>query len=140
MFAVETVETARCLVEELEADVGHKNNAGLTAADVIEEDGQFPLVSAYLREKQAASGGDATSFPKPPPNMQINLSTMEEQAESLPPIDDALRQRIDELARRGDFESEEAQQELRTLVRDTVREHVVEPELERSVRRREDTS
>jgi len=50
LFVVETVEAACCLVEELNADPKHRNSAGLTAADVIEEDGQFPLVAAYLRQ------------------------------------------------------------------------------------------
>lgn len=30
LFVAETVETARCLVEELGADVAHRNHAGLT--------------------------------------------------------------------------------------------------------------
>ncbi|KAI5840370.1 ankyrin repeat-containing domain protein, partial [Tricharina praecox] len=49
LFVAETVETARCLVEELGADVAHRNHAGLTAAESIEDDGQLPLVAAYLR-------------------------------------------------------------------------------------------
>jgi len=80
------------------------------------------------------------SIPKPPPNVQVSLSTMEGETESLPPVDNALRERIEALAQRNDFQSEEAQQELRELVRDSVRDHVVEPGVERSVRRREDGS
>lgn len=135
LFAAETVDAARCLVEELGADLGHRNDAGLTAAEAIEEDGGFPLVAAYLQDK-AGSGSIAGAIPKPPDNVQVQLSTAEESTE--PPVDDVLRRKIEELAAREDFGSEEAQRELRALVAGAVRDHVVEPEIGRSVRQRAD--
>lgn len=105
----------------------------MQAADTIEEDGQFPLVAAYLRDLQPSDG----LIPRPPPGVSVNLSAVEDTADSLPPVDDALRQRIQELASRADFNSEETQRELRDLVTQAVHEHIVEPETDRSVRQRQ---
>ncbi len=61
LFHVETVEMARVLVEELGVDVHIQNNDGLTAAEKLEEDGDYLLVAAYLRDYisrgEQASGG-----------------------------------------------------------------------------------
>lgn len=70
----------------------------------------------------------------------MNLSAVEDTSDTLPPVDDALRQRIQELASRADFNSEETQRELRDLVTQAVHEHIVEPEAERSVRQRQNGS
>ncbi|CUS08337.1 unnamed protein product [Tuber aestivum] len=147
LFVAETVEVARVLVEELGADVGHRNGLGLTAADTIEEDGQFPLVAAYLcglGAVEATAGEDgegvegrATTYPKPPPGISVDLSAAEDASEALPPVDDALRRKIEELAAREDFNNEETQRELRGLVTQAVRDHVMDAgEEQRSVRPR----
>ncbi|KAA8894275.1 ankyrin repeat-containing domain protein [Sphaerosporella brunnea] len=141
LFVVETVDAARCLVEELGTDPEHKNEEGLTAADSIEQDGDFPLVAAYLREREGGVPNGATA-PAPPVGVQISYST-EAIDESIPPVDAELRRRIEELASREDFGSDSAQQELRNLITGAVREHVASPEngdsFERNVRvRREE--
>ncbi|PWW76016.1 ankyrin [Tuber magnatum] len=148
LFVAETVEVTRVLVEELGADVGHRNGLGLTAADTIEEDGQFPLVAAYLRglgaaavaagEDEEGGEGGATTYPKPPPGVSVDLSAAEDVSETLPPVDDALRRRIEELAAREDFNSEETQRELRSLVTRAVYDHVVDTGVERSIRPRQE--
>ncbi|RPA95333.1 ankyrin [Choiromyces venosus 120613-1] len=148
LFVAETVEVARILVEELGADVGHKNLMGLSAADTIEEDGQFPLVAAYLRGLEAGAGGGGSgedeeggmTYPKPPPGISVDLSAAEDTSETLPPVDDALRRKIEELATREDFNSEETQRELRSLVTQAVHDHVMDTgeEEERSVRPRQE--
>lgn len=68
----------------------------------------------------------------------MSLSAVEDTSDTLPPVDDTLRQRIQELASRADFGSEETQRELRNLVTQAVHDHIVEPEVERSVRQRQD--
>lgn len=68
----------------------------------------------------------------------MSLSAVEDTSDTLPPVDDALRQRIQELASRADFGSEETQRELRNLVTQAVHDHIVEPEVERNVRQRQD--
>ncbi|KAL7276346.1 hypothetical protein RUND412_000649 [Rhizina undulata] len=138
LFVAETVEVAKTLVEELNADPNHRNISGQTAADAIEEDGQFPLVVAYLRGFETAESSILVdSISKPPPNVSVNLSTMEDTSETLPTVDDALRQRIEELASRANFSGEEAQAELRNLVTQAVHQHILDPELERNVRQRQ---
>ncbi|CCX31129.1 ankyrin repeat protein [Pyronema domesticum] len=110
LFVCETVEAAQCLVEELGADVEHRNEEGKTAAEAIEEDGSCPLVAAYLRSKMAAA-----ELPPPPAGVKVNYSTQVED-ESLPVLDEALKARIEEFAQREDINSAEAQAELRDLV------------------------
>lgn len=134
LFAAETVEVAKVLVEELGANVDHTNSSGMTAADSIEEDGSFPLVAAYLRDRKPSD----PVIPKPPPGVSVNLSAEEDVSESLPPVDEALRQRIQEMASRANFESEETQRELRELITQAVQEHVIEPDAVRNIRQRQD--
>lgn len=144
LFAVESEGVARLLLE-LGADVRWKNEDGLTAEEKIDADGEFPLVAAFLRSyvdematggseraasvHQAVTGKEAIvavteengTMPRPPPlpdNVKINIGTMAEpQGE---PPDPEFKRRIEELAAREDFQTEEGQQELRTLIQDAV--------------------
>ncbi|KAF8422060.1 hypothetical protein EV426DRAFT_535702 [Tirmania nivea] len=147
LFVAETVEVARTLVEELHADPNHRNELGLTATEVMEEDGEFPLVAAYLRGVQnddqqpfessinnAATSSHPVSFG---PDVSVRMSTAEEGGVDLPPVDEEFRQRIEELASRGSFNSEEGQTELRKLVTEAVNHHVLEPDT-RNVKPRQD--
>ncbi|KAL9609817.1 MAG: hypothetical protein Q9167_005444 [Letrouitia subvulpina] len=150
LFVAETVETAEFLVKELGTDVEAKNAEGMTAEEKIRGEGEFVTVSDYLRElrrnrrgetgiSNGDSDGDAehqeeSERPPPlPPNVTINMGTIED-VEGLGDADPAFRQRIEELAARGDFEDERGQQKLREIVRDAVRG--VEQESGRDVRRR----
>ena len=165
LFVAETVEVAKTLVEELHADPNHRNESGLTvssflssirwslllflpaiylnihaqAADVIEEDGEFPLVAAYLRGVQHDDTNNAatSNYPVPlGPNVAVRISTTEAGVD-LPLVDEEFRRRIEELASRGDFNSEEGQRELKRLVTEAVNHHVLEPDTSRNVRPRQ---
>jgi len=107
------------------------------------------LVAAYLRGLEAAAitvgedaegvRGGATTYPKPPLGISVDLSAIEDASETLPLVDDALRRKIEQLATREDFDSEETQKELRSLVTQAVHDHVLDTgEEERSVRPRQE--
>ncbi|KAK4996634.1 hypothetical protein LTR66_003804 [Elasticomyces elasticus] len=146
LFAAENVNIARCLVEELGANVEARNEQRQTAEEKLTEEGEYPLVAAYLREAAAGHGGGAASVvaqtggandataalngtngdtngvhppPPLPQGVHINVETIEEPGEEGAP-DPEFRRRIEELAAREDFQTEEGQTELRNLVRDAI--------------------
>ena len=141
LFAVETVEAAQVLVEELGADVTATNNDGQTAEDKILTEGDRPTIAAFLKESRRQNGqahpegtGDeplptsnplfSGSHPPPlPPNVTVNMGTMEEDQalEAQAEADPQFKQRIEELAAREDFQGEEGQRQLRELISDAVR-------------------
>jgi hypothetical protein len=130
LFYTEKVEVAQALLD-LGATLTHKNDDGQTAEEKIEGEGDFPLVAAFLRQKASGSSGTAIaeangssqtgqlSHPPPlPEGIQFNIGTMEEPEGDAP--DPEFRRRIEELAAREDFQSEEGQRQLRELVTDAV--------------------
>ncbi|MCJ1302760.1 hypothetical protein MMC08_005565 [Hypocenomyce scalaris] len=154
LFVVETAEAAQCLVEGLEADAGVRNAEGFTAEEKIMGDGDFPVVSDYLRETRIRSGGagngagtdesqdaptaNGVQHPVPlPPNVTVNVGTMEEGAQGADEseVDPEFRRRIEELAARDDFQGDEGQRQLRDLISDAVRSLGSEGQA-RDVRRR----
>ncbi|OJJ49619.1 hypothetical protein ASPZODRAFT_59327 [Penicilliopsis zonata CBS 506.65] len=129
LFVTETVEVAKCLVEELGVDYHRTNDEGLTAQQTVESDGSFPEVALYLRSVTGDScasmapiqPADALNPAPPlPPNIQMNIGTMSEQ-EVTGEVDPEFKRRIDELAAREDFHSEATQNQLRALVMDAIR-------------------
>ncbi|KAB8230539.1 hypothetical protein ETB97_012469 [Aspergillus alliaceus] len=147
LFVTETVEIAKCLVEELGVNYAHKNDEGFTAQETIEADGSFPEVAAYLRQvmglpplpAQDQVADSLNPAPPLPPNIQVNLGTMSEQEANAgtEQVDPEFKRRIDELAAREDFQSEETQAQLRELVMEAIRGSSVDTS-EREVRRRVD--
>lgn len=157
LFVTETVELAKCLVEELGADPTIKNSEALAAEETIEQDGSFPLLAAYLRDISSqgrgvpgANGGpspasannpgpDIHAPPPLPPNIKVNVGTVGEDAlnGNGEVADPDFKRRIEELAARDNFHSPEGQQELRELITDAVRGVNAQPE-QRDVRRRVD--
>lgn len=153
LFASESVDMARLVLEELGGDVSARNNEGQTAGEKMLDEAELPQVAAYIREFESrASAGTATSvaaqtaganlsataesgtmdrsasssngmIPPPPlpQGVNINMGTMtqDEEMDGGEP-DPEIRRRIEELAARPDFESEEAQAELRKLVTDAI--------------------
>lgn len=136
LFYAETVEVARCLVEKLGADSSKLNDDQQTAADKIEADDDYPEVALYLKsrpqavqnesvEPSAASETQTNGVHHPPPplppNVQINMGTMEEPPQGESEADPEFRRRIEELASRDDFQSDDGQAQLRELITDAVR-------------------
>lgn len=143
LFVVETVEAAQVLIDELGADPQIRNDEGQTAEEKIRTDGEFTTVAEFLRESrlrrnphaqggptgehEAQSSGDAllhndVQHPPPlPPNVTVNVGTMEEQPSAEAEVDPEFRARIEELAAREDFQGEEGQRQLRDLITDAVR-------------------
>jgi ankyrin repeat protein len=132
LFYAEAVDVAQALLD-LGADLTHKNDDGQTAEDKIEGEGDFPLVAAFLRQKvsgtsSVAAGAEVNRSPQagqqlshPPPlpdGIKVNIGTMQEPEGEGP--DPEFRRRIEELAAREDFQSEEGQRQLRELVTDAV--------------------
>ncbi|PYH92116.1 hypothetical protein BO71DRAFT_451648 [Aspergillus ellipticus CBS 707.79] len=148
LFVTESLDIAKCLVEELGVDYNRRNDEELVAWETIENDGSFPEIAAYLREVAgvspaapvAQSVGDALNPAPPlPPNIQMNLGTVSEQEASagMDQVDPEFKRRIDELAAREDFHSEATQNQLRQLVMDAITGSNIETE-DRDVRRRTD--
>jgi len=134
LFVVETVEAAQCLITDLGADWKIMNEEGLTAEEKIRGEGDFVVVSDFLsevRKKEVAADGASTGsvntsarhLPPLPPGVTMNLSQVaKEQADaSTQEPDPEFRRRIDELAARGNFQSEESQAELKGIIEDAVR-------------------
>ncbi|KAK4547368.1 hypothetical protein LTR36_001024 [Oleoguttula mirabilis] len=147
LFNAETVEIAQELLR-LGVKLDMKNDEGQTAAEKLDDEDEQPLIAGYLREaatdstaegaasvlsqtagantSAAALAGTAngdTDVPHAPPPMpngvKINVGTMQQEEAGEAP-DPEFRRRIEELAAREDFEGEEGQRELRSLVQDAV--------------------
>lgn len=144
LFVAEALDIAKCLVEELRVDFNRKNYEGFTALDNIEGEDAFPEVATYLRQVMglpvpAEKPTDMLNPAPPlPSNLQVNLGTMSEQEANAgaDQVDPVFKRRIDELASRPDFQSEETQAELRGLVQDALRGNI--DSQDREVRRRVD--
>ncbi|KAI0509301.1 hypothetical protein F5B22DRAFT_359727 [Xylaria bambusicola] len=134
LFVVETVEAAKVLLEELGADLMVKGSDGYSARQKIAEEGDFPEVAEYLRLKEAEqaprlSNGvngeipqDENNIPPLPEGLNISVSTMNPTEDVDNEVDSEFRRRIEELAQREDFHSEEGQAALRQLVQDAIAE------------------
>ncbi|KAF2842179.1 hypothetical protein M501DRAFT_1013538 [Patellaria atrata CBS 101060] len=146
LFAAEDVNVAKTLVE-LGADLNWKNQEGTTAEEKIEAEEEWPLVAAYLRSSDARNGsssnlmgGSSSSngLHAPPPlpdNVKINVGSVEEQGEDSLAPDPEFRRKIEELAAREDFQTEDGQKALRDLVTEAV-SGIGADEQNRDVRRR----
>jgi hypothetical protein len=124
LFVVETVDAAQVLVEEIKIDVQVKNDEGQTAEEKIRTEGEFPTVADYLQTVRAQNVVDPADVivDRPPPlpkGITMNLATVEQTGDE-GEVDPEFKRRIDELAQREDFHGEQAQSELRDLIRDAV--------------------
>jgi uncharacterized protein len=133
LFVAETVDMSKCLVEELAIDVSVKNADDMTAAEKIESEEEFPEIAAYLRGTSNLANG-AGRLPPLPPNVRIDVNPQpqEDLANGQEP-DPEFRRRIEELASRENFQSEEGQRELRDLITDAVRDVSDDREVRRRV-------
>lgn len=126
LFVAETLDAAKCLVEELKIDCSIKNDDGVIAVEKFEQEDEYPEIAMFLRQQtgdqRTASPESNTRMPPLPPNVSIGVNTADEQnalADQEP--DPEFKRRIEELAAREDFQSEEGQSELRELIADAVR-------------------
>lgn len=144
LCTVETVDAAKLLVEELHIDLMNRGEEGKTAGEKIAEDGEFKEVAVYLRIKELEHGGASTTMLNDevststsdttalPDGMSIDVGSMNpEDAGEV--VDPEFRRRIEELAAREDFQTEEGQLQLRELVTEALRGDIGEG---REVRRR----
>jgi uncharacterized protein len=132
LFVAETVDIARVLVESLHIDVTIRNDEGMTAAEKLVSEQEFPDVAQYLgglTSDSTSTTGDAShtrgqDFPGLPPNVSITMGSVNGTApEDLPQEPDPdFRRRIEELASSETFHTAEGQGELRDLITDAVRD------------------
>ncbi|KAI1260607.1 ankyrin repeat-containing protein [Xylariaceae sp. FL1019] len=134
LFVVETLDAAKVLVEDLDADVMIKGADGYTAHEKIFEEGDYPDIANYLRQREAGrapqlrnGAPDASSHPEsqdaPPPlpdGLNISVSTITTAEADENEADPEFRRRIEELAERDDFHTDAGQAELRQLVQDAL--------------------
>ncbi|KAI1133157.1 hypothetical protein F5Y10DRAFT_130319 [Nemania abortiva] len=147
LFVVETVDAAKVLVEELGAGLMIKGSDGYTARQKITEEGEFPEVAEYLRLQEATSARgllngtngapvqDDGGVPLLPNGLNISVTTVNPAEDDENEVDPEFRRRIEELAQRSDFHSEEGQAALRQLVQDAIADENL---TDRNVRARQD--
>ena len=157
LFVVETVEAAQILIEDLGADVMVRNVEGQIAEEKLFFDGEHPTIAAFMKKSRLHNettpmhqpGPEAVSpsndpfsnnlhhLPPLPANVTVNLGAMEEGESTSAQLeaDPEFRQRIEELAARNDFRSDQGQKQLRGLVTDALRDMSTNAS-ERNVRRR----
>jgi ankyrin repeat protein len=144
LFVVESLEAAKLLVEELGIDLHHRGADGLTAREKIESEGEFSTVSAYLaglescqREVEVDVTDDAiaATLHSPPQGMKFTVDTIDAQEGVPSNVDPDFRLRIEELARRDDFNTPSGQADLRKLVEDAISDQQLAGE--RNVRSRQ---
>lgn len=131
LFVAETVDAARCLVEELGADIHVKGSDDMTPKEKIESEGDFPTVAEYLKgvevgraDPAAAAGGteaaSPAALPPLPEGLAVSVGTMDQPEDVPDDVDTDFRRRIEQLAEREDFHTPQGQAELRRLVEDAI--------------------
>ncbi|KAF2771717.1 hypothetical protein EJ03DRAFT_268200 [Teratosphaeria nubilosa] len=131
LFSVESVAMAKALLD-LGVDQRLKNIEGQTAAEKLDDEDEQPEVAAFLRQaaanlsvEAATAGtvnGQTNGLHAPPPlpeGIQVNVGTMQADEAGGEP-DPEFRRRIEELAAREDFQTEEGQRQLRGLAQEAV--------------------
>jgi hypothetical protein len=134
LFNAETVEMAKEL-HLLGVSLDAKNSEGQTAAEKLDDEDEQPAVAAFLRQaaggasvdeavaqtgvaadSNGTNGTDGVHAPPPlPGNFEVNVGTMDASEAGEEPNPE-IRRRIEELAARPDFQTEQGQAELRELV------------------------
>ncbi|KAH9945241.1 ankyrin [Epithele typhae] len=121
LYAVESVETARFLVER-GATANHQNAEGVSPAQYLEEE-EFPAVAAYLRsvENTAAGGGTA-----PPPAEIHEQPSQHAQNAASENLTSSLLHSVRSVMERAEAEGREVpEDELRQIVGRAVIEGVM---------------
>ncbi|QRG36311.1 hypothetical protein FDK38_000645 [Candidozyma auris] len=115
----EDLSTARAMVEELKADYKIKNSEGQTAAQYIEEEGEFPELAKYLRslthEELTSSVLDNLPSPGDVNGHQIRYTMEADQGDG--EMDEERRKKLEAIVN-----SENPEEALRELVKSAVRD------------------
>lgn len=151
LFVIETIEAAKVLIDELGLDPKIKNDEGMTAAEKIHMEDEWPELAAYLAQlvtgradgTQNTTNGHPQAIPKEvamdlppaPEGLQVRVGTMPEPTETTLEVDPEFRRRIEELAATEDFHTADGQARLRQLVEDTIADQGLSEE--RNVRPRQ---
>ena len=152
LFVCETVESARCLIEEFSADARHKNSEGLTAAQQALENEHEDL-ARYI----ASVTGESLEQPEDDDDNEAEVDedengvprssaptlTAEQQAEQDQRLDaqtDQLMVRVGEIMTRAEREGFDPEDELRTLVSESVLRQIVEGMAQPNTTHASDTS
>ncbi|KAI6249569.1 hypothetical protein HI914_01939 [Erysiphe necator] len=133
LYVAETIDCARLLVEELNADMTIRSSEGKTALQKITEEDEFPHVAVYLRTKELENlaAGDQKSgaqnhvsasseIPSLPDGFSVKFSTVAPE-EIGDVLDSDMKQKIEQLASRPDFDTDVGQNALRELVKDVLK-------------------
>ncbi|KAM9904958.1 hypothetical protein OXX69_007369 [Metschnikowia pulcherrima] len=115
----EDVVTAKFIVEELKADFKITNEEGQTAADYVQEEGEYPELAQYLRslshDKPETTNGSALEG-LPIPGSVDGHAIRYSMEEDVGDIDPESRRKLEEIAN-----SENPEEALRELVTSAVR-------------------
>lgn len=130
LFVCESVDTARCLVEEYQANASHKNNEGLTPAQQATEN-EAEEVAAYLRSVTGETADDPDQEDEDENGVRSSVSQADndlnpEQEEHLEAATDQLMARVEEIMTRSEREGFDPEDELRNLVSDSVLRQMLE--------------
>lgn len=125
LFVCESVEAAKCLVEEFHADASHKNNEGLTPAQQATEN-ESEDVAAYLRSVTGEAADAPVDDEDDEGSIQEDSGLNAEQEEHLEAATDQLMARVEEIMTRSEREGFDPEEELRTLVSDSVLRQMLE--------------
>lgn len=152
LFVCETVESAQCLIEEFSADARHKNSEGLTAAQQALENEHEELAryiasitgeSLEQREDDDENEAEVDEDENGVPGSSAPALTAEQQAEQDQRLDtqtDQLMARVGEIMTRAERDGFDPEDELRTLVSESVLRQIVEGMAQPSTTRASDTS
>lgn len=130
LFVCESVDAARCLVEEYSADAAHKNNEGLTPAQQASEN-DAEDVASYLRSVTGETATDLDGEDEDDDGVPATISSAEsglnaEQEEHLEAATDQLMARVEEIMTRCEREGLDPEDELRELVSESVLRQMLE--------------
>ncbi|SNX82344.1 uncharacterized protein MEPE_01050 [Melanopsichium pennsylvanicum] len=136
LFVCETIDSARCLIEEFSADAKHKNSEGLTAAQQA-LDNEHEELAQYIasvtgesleetqddHDEQEAVDEDENGMPR---SSELTAEQQAAEDERLDTQTDQLMARVAEIMTRAEREGFDPEDELRTLVSESVLRQIVE--------------
>lgn len=137
LFVCETVESAKCLIEEFSADAKHKNSEGLSAAQQALENEHVELaqyiasVTGESLEEQADEDDDDQvdedeNGVRRPAGQELTAEEQAAEDERLDAQTEQLMARVGEIMTRAEREGFDPEDELRSLVSESVLRQILE--------------